>query len=118
MQLPFVHVELNTKDLEKTKAFYGELCGWEFNDATTEMGPYTTFLQGTLPSGGITTILDAPSPWLPYIGVEDIQAATDKAASLGANVFLRGHEVANVGWLSLLFDPNGTMVGLFQPVKM
>jgi predicted enzyme related to lactoylglutathione lyase len=29
---PFVHVELNTTDVEKAKTFYGQLFDWELED--------------------------------------------------------------------------------------
>ena len=32
MANPFVHLELNTPDLAKAKAFYGALFGWQFQD--------------------------------------------------------------------------------------
>ena len=31
MAAPVVHFEIGFKDLEKAKAFYGPLLGWEFN---------------------------------------------------------------------------------------
>jgi predicted enzyme related to lactoylglutathione lyase len=37
MANPFVHVELNTTDLDKAKKFYGQLFDWKLEDM--EMGP-------------------------------------------------------------------------------
>ncbi len=38
---PFVHVELNTTDLEKAKTFYRELFEWDLEDV--QMGPTGTY---------------------------------------------------------------------------
>ncbi len=32
MANPFVHVELNTTDIEKAKTFYGQLFNWKLDD--------------------------------------------------------------------------------------
>jgi predicted enzyme related to lactoylglutathione lyase len=56
----------------------------------------------------------APTAWLPYIGVEDLKASTDKAISLGAKVLMREQEVPGHGWFSMLVDPTGASIALWQ----
>src|SRR5258706_14907397 len=82
---PFVHVELNSTDLAKSKAFYGKLFDWKLEDA--DMGPagtYTMIKVGKGTGGGIMKQLipGAPSSWLAYVAVDEIKAASDKAKSL------------------------------------
>ena len=116
MANPFVHLELNTPDLAKAKAFYGELLGWKFQDM--DMGPggiYSTFKPDSGPGGGVYTMANAPSGWLAYVGVDDIKKATEKAKSLGAQVILDSHEIPNVGWFSVIKDPTDCSIALFQP---
>jgi uncharacterized protein len=116
MANPFVHLELNTSDLAKAKAFYAGLCGWQYQD--NDMGPagiYSTFKPDTGPGGGMFSIPDAPTGWLAYIGVDDIHAATEKARSLGAQVFVDSQEIPQVGWMSVMNDPTGSRIALFQP---
>jgi predicted enzyme related to lactoylglutathione lyase len=43
-----------------------------------------------------------------------IGASTDKAASLGAQVIRNSHEVENYGWMSILIDPTGATIALWQ----
>jgi predicted enzyme related to lactoylglutathione lyase len=57
----------------------------------------------------------APSSWLPYVLVQDIAAATEKARSLGATVIRDVMEVAGAGSLSIIMDPTGAVLGLWQP---
>lgn len=116
MAQPFVHLELNTPDLAKAKDFYGQLCGWAFDDVS--MGPpagtYSMFKPSEGPGGGIFSMPGAPTAWLPYIGVENLKASTDKAASLGAKVIMREQEVPGHGWFSILVDPTGASIALWE----
>ena len=56
----------------------------------------------------------APSMWMAYVNVDDIQAATKKAKSLGANEMKDVTEVPDMGWFSIITDPTGAMLGLWQ----
>ena len=56
----------------------------------------------------------APSSWMAYVLVDDVKAATSKAKSLGANVMKDVNEVPNMGWFSIITDPTGAMLGLWQ----
>ena len=116
MSNPFVHLELSTSDVSKAKAFYTGLFGWEITD--NDMGGgmiYSTFKPSSGPGGGMFTMPGAPTMWLPYVGVEDIKAATEKAVSLGATVHKGPMDIPNVGWATILADPTGATIALFQP---
>jgi hypothetical protein len=118
MSNPFVHLELSTPDLAKAQAFYSGLFGWEFVD--NDMGPmgiYSTFKPSSGPGGGMYTMPGMPSFWLPYVGVEEINAATEKATSLGATIFKGPMEIPNIGWMTILVDPGGATIALFQPAQ-
>jgi len=116
----FVHVELNSTDVGKSKAFYGKLFDWTLED--TKMGEkgdldYTMIKVGKGTGGGMMKQLipGAGSAWLPYVDVQDIKTATKKAQSLGAKVMKDVTEITNMGWLSIIVDPTGAMLGLWQP---
>jgi predicted enzyme related to lactoylglutathione lyase len=114
---PFVHVELNSTDVNKAKTFYGKLFDWKLEDAPMPGGTYTMIGVGEGTGGGMMKqmIPGAPSSWLAYVGVDDIEAATKKAKSLGANVLKDVTEVPGFGWLSIIVDPTGAMLGLWKP---
>lgn len=116
MSNPFVHLELNTPDMGKAKSFYGEMFGWIFQDM--DMGPggiYSTFKPASGPGGGMMSMQGGNPGWLAYIGVEDINAATEKAKSLGATVHVGPHEIPQVGWFTIMSDPAGSAIAIFQP---
>jgi predicted enzyme related to lactoylglutathione lyase len=117
MANPFVHVELNTTDPAKAKDFYGKLFTWKLEDM--QMGPdltYTMIQPGEGTGGGLLKQLapGAPSAWLAYVDVDDVKASTEKAKSLGARVMKDVTEVPGMGWFSIIIDPTGAALGLWQ----
>ena len=115
MSNAFVHLELNTPDLAKAKAFYGELFGWQFQDMN--MGPsgiYSTFKPSEGPGGGMMSMPEGKSGWLTYVGVSNIQESTEKARSLGATIIVGPQPIPEVGYFTILNDPTGCMFAIFQ----
>ena len=115
---PFVHAELNTTDVDGAKSFYTKLFDWKLEDMPAADGMnYTVIGVGEGTGGGIMKQMmpGAPSAWMPYVGVKDIRASTEKARSLGATVLRDVTEVPNMGWLSIFKDPTGALIGLWQP---
>lgn len=115
MANPFVHVELHTKDMDKSKKFYLDMFDWkleEFPDMS-----YTIINVGDGTGGGMmkNPMHADPDNWLPYILVDDVAASTKKAQSLGASVARDVTEVPGMGWFSVIIDPTGAAFGLWQP---
>ena len=118
MANPFVHIELNTPDPEKAKAFYSKLFDWKLEDISNPSAPggkYTMVQVGEGTGGGIMQqVPKGPLGWLAYVIVDDIRQGTKKAASLGAVVMKDVEEVVGMGWLSIIKDPTGAVLGLWQ----
>lgn len=114
---PFVHVELNTTDVEKAKSFYGNLFDWKLEVAFE--GAYTMIRVGEGTGGGLMKhpMPGALSTWLAYVHVDDLAAATAKAKSLGATIIKDKTDVADYGSFSIIADPTGAVLGLWQPKK-
>jgi uncharacterized protein len=120
MSNPFVHVELSTTDVSKAKKFYGKLFDWKMKDIeSSAAGDYTLIEVGKGTGGGLmkNPIEGCPSFWLSYVLVKDIDAATKKAKKLGASVMKDVTEVMGMGWLSIIKDPTGAALGLWEPKK-
>ena len=119
MANPFVHVELNTTNIAAAKAFYGKLFAWKLKDLPhEELGTYTMIGVGKDGTGGgmmTQCIPNAPSAWMPYVHVKDIDVATKNAKKLGAKVVKDVTEVMGMGWLSIIVDPTGAMLGFWEP---
>ena len=119
MANPFVHVELNTADPEKAKAFYSKLFQWQLEDVPNSAvpdGSYTMIKVEEGTGGGIMKqVPGGPSGWLAYVEVDDINAATQKARSLGGKVMKEPFEVMGMGWIGFIQDPTGAVLGLWKP---
>ena len=112
---PFVHIELTTTNREKAKAFYGKLFDWNLEDvAMGDGGTYPMVTVGDGTGGGIFEMKGAPPMWLAYVAVADVKAATEKAVKLGAKVMKDVTEVMGMGWFSIIVDPQGAMLALWQ----
>ena len=117
MANPFVHIELQTQDVAKSKAFYAKMFDWKLEDIA-DMS-YTIINVGEGTGGGIMkkTSSDIPDIWIPYILVDDITASTKKARELGATIAKDVTEIPDFGWFSVILDPTGAAFGLWQPKK-
>jgi predicted enzyme related to lactoylglutathione lyase len=118
MANPFVHVELNTTDVAKAKGFYSKLFDWKLEDMPMEGGTYTLIHVGEGTGGGLMKhpMPGAPSIWLAYVLVDDIDAATKKVRALGGTVMKDKTEVVGMGWLAIIVDPTGAHLGLWKPM--
>ncbi|HWQ95088.1 MAG TPA: VOC family protein [Gammaproteobacteria bacterium] len=114
MANPFVHVELLTNDEGKAKKFYQGLFEWKLEEIPG-MG-YTMIGVGEGTGGGMmkNPTPEIPSRWFAYVLVDDIQASTKKAKSLGATIAKDVMEVGDFGWMSVIVDPTGAALGLWQ----
>ena len=118
MANPFVHVELQTKDLDNAKKFYQGLFDWKLEDMPMGNGmSYTGINVGEGTGGGMWTnpaAPNGPAHWLAYVNVENIDATIDKVAALGGAVIQPKTEIPDMGWYSVITDPSGAVLGLWQ----
>lgn len=120
MGRPVVHWELMSKDPEKIAAFYEKLFDWkithmpEMNYRIVEAGKDIGI------NGGIVKP-DREGPWpgntLFYIGVDDLAAYRERIAAAGGRIHVEEQEVPGMGSFCLFTDPEGRMMGLWQPAK-
>ena len=121
-QLPhsgFIWHELMTTDTDGAQSFYHEVAG-----LTTSPGPYLMLLDGDQPIGGLVGPgpdgpiwpSGGPQPhWIPYIAVDDTDAAARKAEELGGKVLVPPTDIPEFGRVAVLRDPQGAGFGVFRP---
>ena len=116
---PFVHVELVTTDVAKAKSFYGKLFKWKLEDVDMGDMTYTLIKVGEGTGGGLmkNPMPDGHSMWIAYVKVANVKKATKKAKSLGAKVKKDVTEVKGAGSLSIITDPTGALLGLWEPKR-
>jgi predicted enzyme related to lactoylglutathione lyase len=121
MPNPFVHIELETTDPAKAKQFYSGLFAWKLEDM--DMGPGGTYTMIEVGDGGTgggmmkVPMPGMPSFWLAYVQVDDVKAATAKVKQLGGQVMKDVTEIPNTGFFSIITDPTGAHLGLFQTAQ-
>jgi len=94
------------------------LFGWKLKDMPMPGGgSYTMIEVGEGTGGGMMAAQPPGSPprWQAYVGVDDVAASTRKAKELGAQVMMDKTEVAGAGWMSVIVDPTGATIALWQP---
>jgi predicted enzyme related to lactoylglutathione lyase len=111
---PVVHLELHTNNLARACAFYTDLFGWSAQTIHASGGAYLVLGLSEAIQGGAVEREVEPSLWLPYVEVEDIEAATERARRLGASVLLEPRE-GPAGWRGVLAPPAGAEIALWQP---
>ena len=111
---PVVHLELCTGNLPRACAFYTRMFGWRAETIHLGSSSYLTLdVGGRIQGGAVEHDLDRPW-WLPYVEVDDIREATERARALDATVALEPRE-GPAGWRSVVAAPAGARIALWQP---
>jgi predicted enzyme related to lactoylglutathione lyase len=121
MGQPVVHFEIIGADPQGLRGYYGELFGWEFDtsspvsDAVSESTNYG-FVEPNSDGIGIPGGVGGGAGYdrhaIFYVGVPDVEAALQKAESLGG-IRKMGPEKAPTGLVVGHFtDPQGNLIGL------
>ena len=111
---PVVHLELHTPDLPQACDLCTQLCGWRPDWIETRAGSYLSLELGGGLAGGIVECPVRGPVWLPYVEVEEVAEATDRARRLGAVVLLHPREGPG-GWRSVVRTRVGGELAFWQP---
>jgi predicted enzyme related to lactoylglutathione lyase len=115
---PVVWFEVIGKDANALRSFYSDLFGWNFEVAPEmDYGMVTADANGGGISGGIGAGPEGTdtSYQTVYAGVDDVDAALQKAESLGAKTVMPPMDIPMGGRIALFADPQGHTFGLFKP---
>lgn len=107
--------ELQTRDVDKAKAFFTKVIGWEIEEMDIPTGgKYTVLKAGGAPVGGIMKMPeqagDAPPHWMTYITVDNVDERIGKAEAAGATLLAPPFDVPGVGRMAAIADPTGAAV--------
>ena len=112
--------DLMTTDIEKARAFYTSIFGWQYEIHGDEMGKYSMAQVGGRQAAGIGQMPPGapfPSAWTVYFNVDSVDATADAVKSNGGNVMMGPMDVADEGRLLVASDPTGAVFGCWQPKK-
>ncbi len=109
--------ELNTRDPDKARGFYGELFNWTFDEIEHPMTTMLTIKNGDRYNGSIFKMVeqmgDMPACWMAYFSVEDCDATVAKLVELGGQVLMPAMDI-EPGRFAVVADPFGAAFQVMQ----
>jgi predicted enzyme related to lactoylglutathione lyase len=117
---PFVWYDVMTNDMQATEAFYTKVVGWTAKDAGMPDGGYTIFsagaatLAGQMPISAQARDMGVKPCWSGYIGVNDVDAYTQRVQAEGGAVHRPPEDIPGVGRFAVVADPQGAVFILFK----
>jgi predicted enzyme related to lactoylglutathione lyase len=118
----FAWNELNTRDPEGAKSFYGEVFGWEYVEHEIARdaggGTYIEFTVGGNSAGGIIDMRgrvpdQVPPNWLVYFAVEDADEAVEQIKAGGGSVAMGPVDIP-AGRFAVAMDPHGAAFAVIK----
>jgi uncharacterized protein len=123
MAQPVVHFEIIGRDPDKLRGYYSDLFGWEF-DTPSPVAPevsqpdsygfldLVTSEDGTGIRGGVGGGSSYQSHAVLYVGVPNVEAALQRAESLGGTRVMGPATSPNGLVVGHFTDPEGTLIGV------
>lgn len=114
--------ELQTREPDAAKAFYGATFGW--GDASDPNGYVMYSVDGRMQAGMIPmdeTWGEVPPNWAVYFMVDDVDAAAAKIEELGGKVLVPSTQAGEMGRFAVGQDPQGgvfTVMSFSGPVDL
>ena len=111
----FVWNELNTSDLDRSKAFYGDVFGWTWggDDNYAEARVEGRSVAGVMPRPE-TMPAEVPDNWLVYFATSDLDRDSSGLGGMGATVAVGPMVIEGTGRFAVVIDPQGAVFGLFE----
>lgn len=108
---PLVHWEIQARDAENLRRFYGEMFNWPIGE-----GPIMSIPAGVgAESGPAGHIMQGDHPGVSlYIQVLDLAASIEKAKSLGGQALMAPIDIPGGPTVAKIADPEGNAIGLVQ----
>jgi len=110
-------VELHSHELDKDLAWLKATFGLTSETMPMPTGPYTILRAGERMVGGAMTAQQegAPSMWLSWVRVADVDAVAAKVTDLGGALHTPFMDAEGVGRMVIAADPTGGVFGIIQP---
>ena len=115
MPHPVIWFEVIGQDADKLKGFYRDLFDWEIEEGPQGYGMAMPEGRDGLMGGIGSDPSGGPGHVTFYAQADDLQAALDKAESLGGRTVMPPMSPMEGTTIALFADPEGHVVGLVKP---
>lgn len=105
----FVWFHHHSDQTAESRGFYEQLLGWKASEGPGGM----TMIAGDKGPWASMGASEGVAGWVPYVQVDDVDAATRKATTLGATV-LKEKRRGPAGEFTVVRDPGGATIALWQ----
>jgi uncharacterized protein len=109
---PVVHWEIEAKDPERQRAFYGALFNWRIGDGPIMEIPAGIGGPEPGPAGHIRA--GERSGVTLYVQVADLRSSLERSVTLGATVVVEPFDIPGGPTLAAITDPEGNPLTLVQ----
>jgi predicted enzyme related to lactoylglutathione lyase len=113
MSSPFVWFHNNGNNPNKTKVFLESLLALQSSDGPSGMTMLATGDGPFAALGSKEERYGDRDEWIPFVAVEDVDAATQRAVKLGASL-VREKSRGPAGEFTVVRDPGGAALGLWK----
>jgi hypothetical protein len=114
----FVWFEHVSNDVERARAFYGDLFGWKSDGVPMGGQTYHMIQNGADGIGGFRTGMPGmPNHWMSYLSVADVDATVKAATAAGGKVLMPPTDFAPVGRGATLADPTGAVFSVWKDAQ-
>jgi hypothetical protein len=110
----FSHIEFPADDLDRAKAFYGAVFGWQFRDMEG-YDNYALYTAGPGDLGGGIGVRgdSAPAGVRNYITVDSVDDTLAKVTANGGSIVVPKTDIG-IGWYAAVMDTEGNELGLYR----
>jgi predicted enzyme related to lactoylglutathione lyase len=118
----FLWYELMTTDVETARTFYAKVMGWRARDVSLPDTAFTLFSAAEAPVSGLmnlpasATAMGAAPHWVGYVGVNDIDAASELVKRRAGTVYMPPTEIPNTSRFSVFADPQTATLGMLESI--
>jgi uncharacterized protein len=110
----FCFPELNTRDIDGAKRFYGELLGWTAFDVPSAAGGYSLMRVDGKDVAGVHRSDRGDPSWLCYVAVDGTDRVAARAIELGGTQVAAPFDVPGVGRMAMIEDPAQATFALWE----
>jgi hypothetical protein len=117
----FTWGELSCRDVDVAKDFYGAVFGWEGHTHPAEGSSYTEFFIAGVDRAVAGMVQmnelwpeDMPPRWMIYFAVANTDEIADRIVQFGGTVSVAPFDLADVGRIAVLSDPEGAVFSVLQ----